>query len=83
MLFAPLLHQALIVLGDGEPVLLLAVAGTIGVGEEGLRHPGEKAKRGRWRVEKKKRLALVRGEQEARGNFHGESAHALALVCAS
>jgi hypothetical protein len=35
VLFASLLRQALIALGDGERVLLLAVAGTIGVGEEG------------------------------------------------
>jgi hypothetical protein len=34
VLFAPLLHQALIVLDDGEPELLLAVAGTVIVGEE-------------------------------------------------
>jgi hypothetical protein len=37
MLFVPLLHQALIVLGDGELALLLAVAGTMGVGEDGRR----------------------------------------------
>jgi hypothetical protein len=41
VLFAPLLHQALIALGDGEPALLLAVAGTIGVGEEGRRRREE------------------------------------------
>jgi hypothetical protein len=29
-----LLHQALITLGDGEPALLLAVAGMVVVGEE-------------------------------------------------
>jgi hypothetical protein len=28
VLFVPLLHQALIALGNGEPALLLAVAGT-------------------------------------------------------
>jgi hypothetical protein len=34
VLFTPLLHQALIVLDDGEPELLLAVAGMVIVGEE-------------------------------------------------
>jgi hypothetical protein len=34
VLFAPLLHQALNALGDGEPALLLTVAGTIIVRED-------------------------------------------------
>jgi hypothetical protein len=37
VLFAPLLHQVLITLGDGEPALLLAVAGTVVLGEEARR----------------------------------------------
>jgi hypothetical protein len=39
--FAPLLHQELIALSDGEPALLLAVAGMIGVGEVGRRRREE------------------------------------------
>jgi hypothetical protein len=41
VIFALFLHQALIALGDGEPALLFAVAGTVIVGEEARRHREE------------------------------------------